>query len=896
MAHVDDAAANLPMDDRSGLQCSFDAGNGSEDDNGRAFHAVRPWVGNCAAPTGFTPNPELFEAPRFTLVLDHVYGYRSRQARCNAFYVEAAPPPPEGAAAVPSPPKGGGAPPGVAGKATPAPTPMAPRSSPALVVYHVAAVGVVFEVTRRTQRHYLGHDGEILCLDYHKESRMVATGGVSTRPNRDAAVAIWSVDTLQTRALVVGQGMKHAIVAVAFSGDGSRVFAIASDMQQRGDVAIIDVASGLVLCVTVGDCNRMVGCISDRTTGGTLAMRKSFVTFGVSHIKFWTYTKGALTAKKAIGGDIARQTMISAASSATLVFLGNYSGAVYIFADGNLIRSVLAHASFTCGMCCITENVTTGQFNAAATTTKSTSVAASSTATATTVLLTGGRDGLVKRWRVDDLAQTLELIGDVPMDSHSPVPAQLHNKAAPFPRGSNAPRTIHSVSIEGPMLVGTQLGSLYAVSADGTTVTPLVEGHYDTKPGAADELCGLAVHPAEPLFATTGDDATLRLWSVELKSPILIADVVYGSRCIAYSPDGGSLAVGHVNGAFSVWDAVTLTPTHPFTRRRREPCSEISYAPNGLVLAVAMRESKVVDLYDAKRGYIALRECFAESGMVRSLDWNALSTILRVCTSTYEAIHFDVASGQRLCRTSALVDEAWDTYTTLVGWGVQGIWEGRSDGSDIMCVSRDPSQTLLVAGLHSAQLRLFNYPCLMRQCTDGQALKAPHSHHLAGHGGPVMRALFTSDGQHLVSVGGPDLAVIQWRVARWPLADPGGSTGGAVQRKGIDEEDVDSMPMAARVRLGLIHEIDSSAPQRPPRHGTPERSATSPHARGMPSRTRSASARAPPSAGSAPNYDHVTSKLLSMTSSMLEKAKHGKAQRDHHKRIEEARRHFNTVV
>ena len=45
-------------------------------------------------------------------------------------------------------------------------------------MYHVAAVGIVYTKTSHTQRHYLGHTDDILCLALHPTRDLVATGQV----------------------------------------------------------------------------------------------------------------------------------------------------------------------------------------------------------------------------------------------------------------------------------------------------------------------------------------------------------------------------------------------------------------------------------------------------------------------------------------------------------------------------------------------------------------------------------------------------------------------------------------------------------------------------------------------------------------------------------------------
>jgi hypothetical protein len=46
------------------------------------------------------------------------------------------------------------------------------------IVYHVAAVGIVYNRDRHSQKFYLGHTDDILCLANHPAKDIVATGQV----------------------------------------------------------------------------------------------------------------------------------------------------------------------------------------------------------------------------------------------------------------------------------------------------------------------------------------------------------------------------------------------------------------------------------------------------------------------------------------------------------------------------------------------------------------------------------------------------------------------------------------------------------------------------------------------------------------------------------------------
>ena len=116
-----------------------------------------------------------------------------------------------------------------------------------------------------------------------------------------------------------------------------------------------------------------------------------------------------------------------------------------------------------------------------------------------------------------------------------------------------------------------------------------------------------------------------------------------------------------------------------------------------------------------------------------------------------------MSTGERTLEPAELRDVKWATWTCPLGLPVQGVYPKMSDGSDIHAAHRSPDGRLLVSADEFRKVNLFRHPC-------GPAAAAPRA--AAGHAAHVPLVRFTADGAHLVSVGGPDLCVIVWRVER----------------------------------------------------------------------------------------------------------------------------------
>ncbi|MGH0163670.1 UNVERIFIED_CONTAM: hypothetical protein FKN15_045684 [Acipenser sinensis] len=191
-----------------------------------------------------------------------------------------------------------------------------------------------------------------------------------------------------------------------------------------------------------------------------------------------------------------------------------------------------------------------------------------------------------------------------------------------------------------------------------------------------------------------------------------------------------------------------------------EQLSVVRYSPDGSYLAVGSHDNFIYIYTVAENGrrYTRFGRCTGHSSFITHLDWSKESKFIMSNSGDYEILYWDVAGGCKLLRNRFdSKDREWASYTCVLGFHVIGVWLEGSDGTDINALCRSHNERVVAVADDFCKVHLFQYPC--------PKPKAP-SHRYDGHGSHVTNVRFTHNDSHLISMGGKDTSILQWRVMR----------------------------------------------------------------------------------------------------------------------------------
>uniref|UniRef100_A0A674J8Q5 EMAP like 3 n=1 Tax=Terrapene triunguis TaxID=2587831 RepID=A0A674J8Q5_9SAUR len=578
------------------------------------------------------------------------------------------------------------------------------------LVYFIACVVVLYHIQHRSQRHYLRHTDCVRCLAVHPDRVRVATGQTAG-VDKDGKplqpfVHIWDSSTLLTLQQIGLGSFERGVGSLAFSTADQGAYLCVVDDSNEHMLSVWDCARGTKQA-EIKSTNESVFTVEFNPQDSS-----NFITSGKSHVYFWTWSGSTLSKKQGIFGKYKKPKFIQC-------FLFDANGDVLTGdSEGNILTWARTAADIRTLGKGAKETYQIGRQTRA----HEGSIFSLCLRRDGSVLSGGGKDRRLVHW-----SPSLALLQEVE------IPEQF-----------GAVRTI----VEGPgaeLLVGTTRNALLRGSL-AAGFTPIIQGH-------TDELWGLATHPSQSLFLTCGHDRQVCMWDSGEHTAAWSLTLEETGLCADFHPSGRVVAVGLNTGRWLVLDTETRQVLSGGSDGN-EQLSVVRYSPDGEFLAIGSHDNfiYIYSVGEGERKYSRFGRCTGHSSFITHLDWSKDSKFIMSNSGDYEILYWDVAGGCKLLRNRfESRDREWASYTCVLGfhvfgegwapWGEWGISGGSEWGGGVSTGWQSPPLTPL--------------PCSL--------LQAP-SHVYGGHGSHVTNVRFTNDDSHLVSLGGKDTSIFQWRV------------------------------------------------------------------------------------------------------------------------------------
>ncbi|XP_034432706.1 echinoderm microtubule-associated protein-like 1 isoform X2 [Hippoglossus hippoglossus] len=567
-------------------------------------------------------------------------------------------------------------------------------------VYFIASVVVLFNVDERLQRHYTGHTDDIKCLAVHPDKITIATGQVAGTSSDGKHLA---------PHVRVWDSVSLNTLHVLGAGFFDRALVCLSFSKSNGGntLCVVDDSNDHVL--SVWDWQREdrlaeVKCSNESVFAADFHPTDSniVVTCGKSHLYFWNLEKGMLAKKQGLFEKQEKPKFVLCVTFAENgdAITGDSSGNILVWGKGT---NRISH---------VIQGAHEGSIFALCMLRNGT-------------LVSGGKDRRLVSW--DSSYQQIQTV-EVP-ELFGPI------------------RTIAEGRGE-TVLIGTTKNFVLQGSLDGEFM-PITQGH-------TDELWGLAVHPCKPQFLTCGYDRQVSLWDSSTHQLIWTKNMEDAAQSAGFHPTGAVVAVGTQTGRWLVLDTDSKDLVTMHTDGN-EQLSVMRFGPDGNFLAIGSHDNYIYIYAVAENGrkYSRVGKCSGHSSFITHLDWSVDSQYLVSNSGDYEILYWIPSVCKQVVSVETTRDIEWATYTCTLAFQVFGLWPDGSDGTDINAVCRSSDKSLLVTGDDFGKVHLFSYPC--------SQFRAP-SHAYGGHSSHVTNVTFLFDDSYLVSTGGKDMSVMQWRI------------------------------------------------------------------------------------------------------------------------------------
>jgi len=326
----------------------------------------------------------------------------------------------------------------------------------------------------------------------------------------------------------------------------------------------------------------------------------------------------------------------------------------------------------------------------------------------------------------------------------------------------------------GTLFVGSKTNQIMKFEIANEDASVVVDGH-------DGQIWGLCTHPQLALFATGGYDNAVKIWDAETMKCIKTYEfeLEQGDKkgheisCGHWSNDGSVIVFGTENtssiAVFS-YDSENndlkfqqMVEIVPKSKNAEvEPVAYLRFSEDSSLLAAAHMDSNLY-IYSvaSSPGRVVIQQWpmgLPHCAAPVNVQFSSNGKLVKTLTRDYEVCHWqldeDKCKGTFVPRIPDPDIIGWADDPLIAGWDVEGLYQKGWDGTDLNDATLTSDSKLIATGDDYGKVRLHNYPS-----TDQKTCNV-----YEGHAEFVVGVEFLRDDSQLITAGGADMAIFQWKL------------------------------------------------------------------------------------------------------------------------------------
>jgi len=381
------------------------------------------------------------------------------------------------------------------------------------------------------------------------------------------------------------------------------------------------------------------------------------------------------------------------------------------------------------------------------------------------LLMTAGNDRKLKTWTIDAAENKLDETWACTVEVKE---SDMELK----------PRAMAYNESTGTVFVGTKTNQIVQFEMKDEDAAVITDGH-------DGQIWALATSPTEQLFATGGYDNAVKVWNADTMRCIatyefdLEADDVPAKGyqfcsghwsnkgdILAFGTEDSNIALftfrGGNEGVLTFVRMLNIPPKNE--NAEVEGVAYLRFSADSTLLAAAHMDSNmyIFTLSDIEGDaptaevWPPLKHIAAPTNVQFSEDGKIVKALTRDYEIVHHALDLDAKKGKFLAQQPDPDAVKWADDPLIAGWDTQGLYQKGWDGTDLNDATLTSDSKLIASGDDYGCVRLHNYPAVDPSvCLEYR-----------GHAEFVVGVEFLRDDSQLITCGGNDMAIFQWKVMK----------------------------------------------------------------------------------------------------------------------------------